>query len=148
MKSKKEVPAVAPEYEGLGREMKGIAEKSLREARCHGAIAYQVSISAPCVHSILFIRRMRKDFLGIPLADAAWEMILTILAARLDGTDLSPSELARRCDLSAQATVHLLRRLEREGLAVRREPEEPDGLVLVDLTDQAAARLCHYLDAA
>ncbi|HMJ92980.1 MAG TPA: hypothetical protein VK472_02640 [Allosphingosinicella sp.] len=141
-----------PELEIISRDLLEISQTiqahARREDQRNKALAYQVSISAPCVHAILFTRRLRKDFLGIEIPERAWEMLLVVLAARLDRAELTEEDVGNSCGMGARTTTRWVGRLEKEGFLVRKEAKEGDGRVLIDLNDTAATRLCNYLDAA
>lgn len=143
---------VLPELEVISRDLSEISESirahARREEQRGKALAYQVSISAPCVHAILITRRLRKDFLGIAIDDRAWEMLLIVLAARLDRAELTEEEVGNSCGMGARTTTRWVGRLEKEGFLVRREAEGGGGRMLVELNDTAATRICNYLDAA
>ena len=149
----KHVPARGlPNLEQLGGGLREIADvlqaHAAREMLRNHRPIHQVSISAPCVHTILFIRRRRKDFLGIETGGAGWEILLTVLAARLDGRLLSPAELGDACGMSRHALGRRLQKLEEEKFLARIEPADPGSPARIDLTEAAANRLCSYLDAA
>ena len=143
---------VLPELEVISRDLSEISQTirahARREEQRNKALAYQVSISAPCVHAILFTRRLRKDFLGIEINDRAWEMLLVVLAARLDRAELTEEVIGNSCGMGARTTTRWVGRLEKEGFLVRKEAEGGGGRMLIDLNDTAATRICNYLDAA
>ena len=143
---------VLPELEVLSRDLLEISQAIQAHARrkdqCNRALAYQVSISAPCVHAILFTRRLRKDFLGIDIPERAWEMLLVVLAARLDRAELTEEDVGNSCGMGARTTTRWVGRLEKEGFLVRKDSKGGEGRVLIDLSDSAASRICNYLDAA
>jgi biotin operon repressor len=141
-----------PELRDLSRELREIAGAleilADLEAQRDRAIVYQVSISAPCVHTILFVRRLRTQFLGFEVPEPAWGMMLAILAVRLDGGRLSLDELSNASGMSRRTAERWVRRMEKEGfLQVHRQPEA-GRKALVDLTEQAADLVKNYLDAA
>lgn len=141
-----------PELEIISRDLLEISQAiqahARRQDQCNKAFAYQVSISAPCVHAILFTRRLRKDFLGIEIPDRAWELLLVVLAARLDRAELTQEDIGNSCGMGARATTRWVGRLEKEGFLMRKEAKGGDGRELIDLNETAATRLCNYLDAA
>ena len=143
---------VLPELEVISRDLSEISQTirahARREEQRNKALAYQVSISAPCVHAILFTRRLRKHFLGIEINDRAWELLLVVLAARLDRAELTEEDIGNSCGMGARTTTRWVGRLEKEGFLVRKEAEGGGGRMLIDLNDTAATRICNYLDAA
>jgi DNA-binding transcriptional ArsR family regulator len=135
--------ALADDLREIGDALNQIAAHHEERDR---AIVYQVSISAPCVLTILYVRRLRTQFIG-DVPDPLWWMMLRILATRLDGGRLSLKELSEACGLSRRTTARWARRLEKAGFVEFHAPT-PKAEPLVDLTEQAASRIQHYLDAA
>jgi hypothetical protein len=139
-----------PDLGQLADDLREIGEAlnliAARQAQRNDAMVYQVSISAPCVLTILYVRRLRTQFIG-EVPDPLWWMMLTILATRLDGGRLSVKELGEACGLSPRATACRLRKLEKAGFVEFHTPSDK-ARPLVDLTEQTASRIQHYLDTA
>ena len=81
------------------------------------------------------------------MPERAWELLLVVLAARLDRAELTEEDLGSSCGIGARATTRWVGRLEKEGFIVR-GPADAGGRTPIAMSDTAAARLCDYLEAA
>jgi DNA-binding transcriptional ArsR family regulator len=121
------------------------------EIRC---LAESVAANPPAAHhleadfirSIIKVRQARAKFVGDGLfGDPAWDMLLDLMAARLEGRVVTVSSLCIASGVPPSTAMRWLTILYDRGLCVRR-PDEDDGRrVLVELSDPAAASLHNYL---
>jgi hypothetical protein len=122
--------------------------------RLAGEIA-QVEAAAPApaldsafVQGLIRQRRSRAAAIGADLfADPVWDMMLDLLAARLEGRAVRTSSLCIAAGVPTTSALRWIRELTERGLFVRiPDPNDRRG-VLIELSDQAAERLMEHLAA-
>lgn len=109
----------------------------------------QEMVTAAEVRDLLRARRMRADFLSADLfADPAWDMLLDLLAARLDGVRVSVSSLCIAAAVPPTTALRWIKTLTDQGL-VDRSADPLDGRrVFIALGDDAANALHRWFLAA
>jgi DNA-binding transcriptional ArsR family regulator len=102
-------------------------------------------MSSALVRDLLRARRMRAQFLpGDLFADPAWDMMLDLLAARLDGERVSVSSLCIASAVPPTTALRWIRTLTDQAL-VERHADPLDGRrVFIQLADQAAEGLARW----
>jgi len=109
----------------------------------------QDRIAAPLVRAILRARRLRAQYLDADLfADPAWDMMLDLLAARLEGRDVSISSLCVAAAVPSTTALRWIGCLCERGVFVRSDDQSDGRRVFISLADAAAERLTSYLLAA
>ncbi|MEJ7928110.1 MarR family transcriptional regulator [Sphingobium sp. AN641] len=99
-------------------------------------------ISGGQVRDLLRARRMRADFLpGELFADPAWDMLLDLLAARLDGERVSVSSLCIAAAVPPTTALRWIRTLTDQALVVRHADPLDGRRVFIQLADHAAESL-------
>jgi hypothetical protein len=122
--------------------------------RLAGEIAH-VTKSAPAtkdgpdarfIRGLIRARHRRVAAFGADLfADPVWDMMLDLLAARLEGRPVSTSSLCIAAGVPGTTALRWIRLLTQRGLFVRvADPRDGRG-VLVQLSDDAAERLLAHL---
>lgn len=106
-------------------------------------------VTANQVRDLLRARRARADFLpGDLFADPAWDMLLDLLAARLDQVCVSVSSLCIASCVPPTTALRHIRTLADKGL-IERQPDPHDSRrIFVVLTDRAADRLAQWFNAS
>lgn len=106
-------------------------------------------VSAVQVRDLLRARRLRADFLpGDLFADPAWDMLLDLLAARLEHARVSVSSLCIAAAVPPTTALRWIRTLTDKGL-VERQADPLDGRrVFIALADETAASLLRWFGAA
>ncbi len=108
----------------------------------------EMSPSASEVRQIIRLRRMREQFFMADLfADPAWDMLLDLMAARLENVQVSVSSL---CIASAVPPTTALRWIKRmtDDFLLERVADQDDGRrIFVRLSDTAADALSRYWQA-
>lgn len=105
--------------------------------------------SAEVVRDILRLRRMRNRFFDpILFADPAWDMLLDLLAARLEGEQVSVSSLSIAASVPSTTALRWIRTMTDLGLFERRADPTDGRRVYINLTDVAANALAGYFAAA
>jgi hypothetical protein len=100
------------------------------------------------VRSLIRERRRRTQALGADLfADPVWDMMLDLLAARLEGREVWTSSLCAAAGVPVATALRWIRELTARGLFVR-IPDPLDGAGgRIELSDIAAERLLGHLSA-
>lgn len=84
-------------------------------------------------------RRMRERFLHPGLfADPAWDMLLDLMAARLEGTRVAVSSLCIAAAVPPTTALRWIRTLTDHGLFIRRADPEDGRRIFIELSDEAA----------
>lgn len=130
-----------------------LAELSAELGRLAGEIADSETAPAPMIDSefvrgLIRQRRRRSTEFGADLfADPVWDMMLDLLAARLDGRAVRTSSLCIAAGVPSTTALRWIRELSERGMFVR-VPDPLDGRgVLIELSDDAAERLMAHLGA-
>jgi DNA-binding transcriptional ArsR family regulator len=107
------------------------------------------AITSTQVRDLLRARRIRADFLpGDLFADPAWDMMLDLLAARLDHERVSVSSLCIAAAVPPTTALRWIRTLTDKGL-VERQADPHDGRrVFIALAQEAADALTRWFGAS
>ncbi len=136
--------------EEAGRIANALAELSEHEAGSGQAVKGNGGgdIDAALVRAMIRARRLRDRFFGSELfADPAWDMLLDLMAARLDGQRVAVSSLCIAAAVPATTALRWIKTLTEHGLFVRVADPQDGRRVYIELSDQAAAALENYLRA-
>lgn len=102
-------------------------------------------IEAGYIRSIIRARRARDRFIrGGLFADPAWDMLLDLLAARLEGNRVAVSSLCIAASVPATTALRWIKTLTDEGLLVRTADSQDGRRVYIDLADETAQALIAY----
>lgn len=106
-------------------------------------------ITGQQVRGIIRARRLRDQYFGADLfADPAWDMLLDLMAARLERQRVAVSSLCIAAAVPATTALRWIKTLTEHGLFVRSADPEDGRRVYIELSDAAAAALSAYLRAA
>ncbi|GGE76379.1 winged helix DNA-binding protein [Sphingomonas prati] len=107
------------------------------------------AIGAEAFRRILRRRRLRDQFLGEGLfSDPAWDMLLDLAAARLEGSPVAVSSLCIAAAVPATTALRWIRALTQRGLMVRTPDAEDGRRVYITLSDDTATAMDGYVRAA
>jgi hypothetical protein len=141
--------------EEVGRVASILAALSEDEAVATAAGAAEVQeedgrrIDSGFVRAIIRARRLRDQFFrGEWFADPAWDMLLDLMAARLDRQRVAVSSLCIAAAVPPTTALRWIKALCEQGLFVRVADPEDGRRVFIELSDDAATRLEAYLKAA
>ena len=81
-------------------------------------------------------------------ADPAWDMLLDLMAARLEGEHVSVSSLSIAASVPSTTALRWIRTMTDLGLFDRRADPSDGRRVYIQLTDAAASAMVSYLVAA
>ncbi|HEV2866917.1 MAG TPA: winged helix DNA-binding protein [Allosphingosinicella sp.] len=105
-------------------------------------------IDAAYVRSLIRARRLRDQyFRGELFADPAWDMLLDLMAARLEGDRVAVSSLCIAAAVPATTALRWIKALTDRGLFVRSADPEDGRRVYIELADETAHSLAAYLRA-
>jgi DNA-binding MarR family transcriptional regulator len=98
---------------------------------------------------LLRARRLREDFLpGDLFADPAWDMLLDLLAARLEQERVSVSSLCIASAVPPTTALRWIRTLTDKGI-VQRQADPQDGRrVFIALADETVEALTRWFTAS
>jgi hypothetical protein len=100
------------------------------------------------VRSIIRSRRLRSQFFhGEWFADPAFDMLLDLYAARLEGHRVAVSSLCIAAAVPATTALRWIKQLSDQGLFVRQADPQDGRRVYIALSDDAAERMGAYLSA-
>lgn len=136
--------------EEVGRIARALAMLSADEAeRAPTALRPAASTDGPLVRAFIRLRRLRGQHLMPELfADPAWDILLDLSAARIDGRMVAVSSLCIAAAVPATTALRWITQMTEQALLVR-HPDPNDGRrVFIGLSDQAAAGMDAYLAAA
>lgn len=101
------------------------------------------------VRAIIRARRLREQFFRADLfADPAWDIMLDLLAARLERSRVAVSSLCIAAAVPATTGLRWIKQMTDEGLLERSADPEDGRRVFIDLTDRAAEAMLAYIVAA
>jgi hypothetical protein len=125
-----------------------LSEDEAAAANGAGSGEEGVRIEAGQVRTIIRARRMRDHFFkGELFADPAWDMLLDLMAARLEQQRVAVSSLCIAAAVPPTTALRWIKTLCDQGLFVRVADPEDGRRVFIELSDGAAAALAGYLKA-
>jgi hypothetical protein len=105
-------------------------------------------VTAGQVRALLRTRRMRDQFLPSDMfADPAWDMLLDLMAARLNGEQVSVSSLCIAAAVPPTTALRWIRQLTDRGIFVRQADPADGRRVFIALSDEAAAAIAQWFAA-
>jgi DNA-binding transcriptional ArsR family regulator len=106
-------------------------------------------IEAGQIRAIIRVRRLRGHFFKDELfADPAWDMLLDLMAARLERQRVAVSSLCIAAAVPPTTALRWIKALCDQGLLVRLADPQDGRRVFIELSDQSAAAMEKYLRAA
>jgi hypothetical protein len=106
-------------------------------------------IEASEVRAIIRARRLRDHFFrGDLFADPAWDMMLDLMAARIERQKVAVSSLCIAAAVPPTTALRWIKSLCDQGIFVRIADPEDGRRVFIELADATAVALDHYLRAA
>lgn len=141
-----EIARIADALARLGRPAEGAAADRRGTFQ---AAPVDVSVSAPEVRDVIKSRRLRDRFLGAGLfEDPAWDMLLDLFAAELEGVRVSVSSLCIAAAVAPTTALRWIGRLTEAGL-LERAPDAADRRrAFVMLSPVAGVAMRGYVAAA
>ncbi len=105
------------------------------------------TISAAQLREMIKMRRMRDQYFDNSLfADPAWDILLDLLAARLEGKKVSVSSLCIAAAVPPTTALRWLTGMTENGLLERHQDTSDARRVFIALSDDSTAKLTAYFD--
>jgi CheY-like chemotaxis protein len=136
--------------EEVGRIARMLASMSADEAERVPVEPRMLSAEdGPLVRAFIRLRRMRgQHFIPELFADPAWDILLDLTAARLEGRMVAVSSLCIAAAVPATTALRWISQMTDQAILVRK-PDPSDGRrVFIGLSDAATAGMDAYLAAA
>lgn len=141
--------------EDVGRIAKILASLSDEEAAgsavkaaAAGGDECEPGVDAAAIRSMIRARRLRGQYLrGDLFADPAWDMLLDLMAARLEKNRVAVSSLCIAAAVPATTALRWIKALTDRGLLVRSADPQDGRRVYIELSDDVARSLGAYLRA-
>jgi len=136
--------------EEVGRIARALAALSSEPQRATPAMAPRsIASHAPLVRAILRLRQLRGlHFERAMFADPAWDILLDLTAARIEGRLVAVSSLCIAAAVPATTALRWIAQMTEQALLVR-QPDANDGRrVFIALSDAAANAMDAYCTAA
>jgi hypothetical protein len=112
-------------------------------------LADGASVDAQSVRALIRLRRLRGQFFSEGLfADPAWDMLLDLMAARLEGERVAVSSLCIAAAVPPTTALRWIRMMTEEKIFVRRHDPVDGRRVFIDLSDRAAAAMTAFMRQA
>jgi DNA-binding MarR family transcriptional regulator len=105
-------------------------------------------VDAERVRAIIAARWLRREFLGFDAGEAEWGLMLELYAARLEGRRIHQTRLGVAAGLPQTTALRATRRLLADGICATEADPGDKRLLLITLSDPAAARIRAYLTTA
>jgi len=107
------------------------------------------ALDAAYIRRIIRARRLRDRYFDPALfADPAWDMLLDLMAARLEGRRVAVSSLCIAAAVPTTTGLRWIRALGDRGIFVRSADPKDGRRMFVDLSDQAAEAMTDYFGGA
>lgn len=134
--------------EEVGRIASVLASLSEEEVLPQPGEAGGEPASAASIRTMIRARRLRDQYFPADLfADPAWDMLLDLMAARLDGKRVAVSSLCIAASVPATTALRWIKALTDQGLFLRVADPQDGRRVFIELSDGAAQQLAAYLKA-
>jgi DNA-binding MarR family transcriptional regulator len=123
-------------------------DEALGEAPAADDESPESELSASALRAMIRARRLREQYFQAGLfADPAWDMLLDLMAARLDRQRVAVSSLCIAAAVPATTALRWIKTLTDHGLFVRVADPQDGRRVFIELSEQAASQLGAYLKA-
>lgn len=132
---------ITGELQQLAADLKSLSEQaSLSPSASH--------LGSGRIRALLRARHKRAQFFGPNLfGDPAWDILLELLAARLEGRQISVSSLCVAAAVPPTTALRWIRSMTDGGLLVRTADEDDGRRVYVKLSEHATSRLEDYFNS-
>lgn len=106
-------------------------------------------IDAKALRDIIKRRRLRERYFDAELfADPAWDILLDLKAADLEGQSVSVSSLCIAASVPPTTALRWITAMTESGMLVRRQDPDDARRVFIELSDESSAKLDDYFAAA
>src|SRR5690554_1092789 len=102
-------------------------------------------VTAEEVRGLIKARRLRDQYFDAELfADPAWDMLLDLMAARLEGIEVAVSSLCIAASVPPTTALRWIKTMTEERIFIRRADERDGRRIFIELSDQATAAMVGY----
>ena len=147
-KGNRQLAQLSEEVERIARTL---AELSIHEgsAEIEPTALSVASVDGQLVRALLRLRRLHaQHFLPMLFADPAWDILLDLVAARIERRRVAVSSLCIAAAVPATTALRWIAQMTEQHLLVR-HPDPRDGRrVFIELSEQAALAMDNYLVTA
>jgi DNA-binding MarR family transcriptional regulator len=106
-------------------------------------------VDAKAIRDIIKLRRLRDSFFDTELfADPAWDILLDLMAARLEGQDVSVSSLCIAAAVPPTTALRWITAMTESGMLLRQQDPNDARRVFIGLTDEVATKLNDYFSSS
>lgn len=106
-------------------------------------------LTAAMVRALLRTRRLRDHIVAADLfADPAWDILLDLMAARLEGKSVSVSSLCIAAAVPPTTALRWIRQLTDRGLLVRHADPQDGRRIFIALSDEGADLVTRWYDSS
>nr|WP_245196690.1 hypothetical protein [Sphingomonas jejuensis] len=143
--------------EEVGRIARALAELSRTGGteRVGGAVPVKPAmigddrVDAATIRTAIRLRRLREQFFDSSLfADPAWDMLLDLMAARVEGRQVAVSSLCIAAAVPPTTALRWIGTMTEAGLLIRRSDPVDRRRIFMVLSNEAAAGVAGYFEAA
>lgn len=111
-----------------------------------GATGFESKLTAASIRQIIKFRRLRDSYFDASLfADPAWDILLDLMAARLEGVQVSVSSLCIAAAVPATTALRWIGTMTESGLLIREHDPDDARRIFITLSADTAANLHQYL---
>jgi Winged helix DNA-binding domain len=146
---------LADEVQRIAKTLADLAGPAASDAAYRfraGSTPYTMSatnVNAADVRAIIRLRRLRDRYFSSELfADPAWDMLLDLMAARIERKRVPVSSLCIAAAVPPTTALRWIKTMCDHGLFVRVADPEDGRRVFIELSDGAATAMTAYLSAA
>ncbi len=112
------------------------------------ASAEEVALDPYTIRNLIRVRRLRDRFFPDELfADPAWDILLDLMASRLEGTRVSVSSLCIAAAVPATTALRWIKSMTDQGYLERCADPTDARRVYIQLSDDSAHQMAQYLHA-
>jgi DNA-binding MarR family transcriptional regulator len=106
-------------------------------------------VEAKAIRNMIKLRRLRDSFFDKDLfADPAWDILLDLMAATLEGQNVSVSSLCIAAAVPPTTALRWITAMTESGMLLRRQDPEDARRVFIILSDEVMAKLNDYFAAS
>ncbi|MBB5685277.1 MarR family transcriptional regulator [Sphingobium boeckii] len=143
-----EVARIAAALASLSSEALGRDSGQVHDRTRDYAAEPALPLSAETLRTALRARRMRERFFDAHLfADPAWDMLLDLMAARIEGEGVAVSSLCIAAVVPPTTALRWIRTMTEAGLFIRRADPLDGRRIFIELSDPAADGVTRYFAA-
>ncbi|MEW4467367.1 hypothetical protein AB1K62_06015 [Parasphingorhabdus sp. JC815] len=104
-------------------------------------------ISAEEVRGLIKARRLRDQYFDAELfADPAWDMLLDLLAAQLEGIQVAVSSLCIAANVPPTTALRWIKTMTEENIFLRKADDRDGRRIFIELSDEATAGMVGYFE--